>query len=98
MLGVVYALFQLGEVGVKFYYIIDGVAMNTKEEIMKLTTSLPEVGLVELLNFALLIRSKYSDARSGKKSRGGLHKYANPDLIPFEKSVWEKAVVENYAR
>jgi hypothetical protein len=72
--------------------------MNTKEEIMKLTASLPEVGLVELLNFALLIRSKYSDTRIGKKSRGGLHKYANPDLIPFEKNVWEKTIVENYAR
>jgi len=72
--------------------------MNTKEEIMKLTTSLPEVGLVELLNFALLVHSKYNTPRTGKKSRGGLHKYANPDLIPFEGSVWEKTIVENYAR
>ncbi|MDR1811626.1 MAG: hypothetical protein LBQ87_02260 [Candidatus Fibromonas sp.] len=29
------------------------------------------------------------------KARGGLHKYANPNLIPFEKGTWEKAAVEN---
>ena len=32
------------------------------------------------------------------KTRGGLHKYANPNLIPFEKGTWEKAAVEKYAR
>jgi len=32
------------------------------------------------------------------KARGGLHKYANPNLIPFEKGTWEKAVVEKYAK
>ena len=32
------------------------------------------------------------------KARGGLHKYANPDLIPFEKGTWEKAAVEKYAK
>ena len=30
------------------------------------------------------------------KARGGLHKYANPDLIPFEKGTWEKAAVEKF--
>jgi len=32
------------------------------------------------------------------KARGGLHKYANPNLIPFEKGTWEKTVVEKYAK
>ncbi len=32
------------------------------------------------------------------KARGGLRKYANPNLIPFEKGTWEKAVVEKYAK
>jgi len=32
------------------------------------------------------------------KARGGLHKYANPELIPFEKETWEKAAVEKYVK
>jgi len=32
------------------------------------------------------------------KARGGLHKYANPDLIPLEKGTWEKITVEKYAK
>jgi len=32
------------------------------------------------------------------KARGGLHKYANPSLIPFEKGIWEKVAVEKYAK
>ncbi|MDR3000005.1 MAG: hypothetical protein LBU89_01975 [Fibromonadaceae bacterium] len=32
------------------------------------------------------------------KARGGLRKYANPNLIPFEKEVWEKTAVRKYAK
>ena len=32
------------------------------------------------------------------KGFGCLHKYANTDLIPLEKSAWEKAAVEKYVQ
>jgi hypothetical protein len=62
--------------------------MDVRDKIIKLTTALPEVGLTE---------GNVANANVKKKTRGSLHKYANPDLIPFEKGAWKKAVVENYA-
>jgi hypothetical protein len=32
------------------------------------------------------------------KACGIAHKYANPDLIPLEKTAWEMAVVEKYGK
>lgn len=72
--------------------------MSTQEKIMMLTTELPEIGLTEVLNFVLFVQAKYSVSSIKKKARGGLHKYANPSSISFERGAWEKAVVENYAR
>jgi hypothetical protein len=75
--------------------------MDVRDKIIKLTTALPEVGLAEVLDFVLLMQSKYSVANVKnvkKKTRGSLHKYANPGLIPHEKGAWERAVVENYAK
>ncbi len=49
---------------------------------------------------ALIVVLKRNEQAAKKASvddiAGRLHKYANPELIPFEKEAWANAAVENY--
>ncbi len=49
---------------------------------------------------ALIVVLKHGEQTDKKVSvddiAGILHKYANPELIPFEKEAWANAAVENY--
>ena len=49
---------------------------------------------------ALIVILNRGEQRTRKASiddiAGGLHKYANPELIPLEKEAWANAAAENY--
>jgi len=71
----------------------------------RLVTSIPSEYIgqrLEIIVFPQYEDPEYNEDKPPKaglaKARGGLRKYANPDLIPFEKEAWEKAAVKKYAK
>ena len=46
-------------------------------------------------NAVLTSEKKYKKTLTAK---GALHKYANPEMIPYEREAFEKAIVEKYEK
>jgi len=71
----------------------------------RLITSIPSEYIGQRLEIIVLPQYEeppYNEENLKKpgltKARGGLRKYANPNLIPFEKETWEKVAVRKYAK
>lgn len=69
--------------------------MSTRERLNLLIDKMTEEQMK-----ALIVILNYNEQPEKKVSindvAGRLHKYANPELIPFEKEAWANAAAENY--
>ena len=75
--------------------------MITREYAINVINTLSDEQIDKLIKIAHVLGfSKVAEEEQPKEKRasamGIANKYANPDLIPFEKGAWERAVIEKY--
>jgi hypothetical protein len=77
--------------------------MNTKEYAISLINTLSDEQVSKIVELILVFQQRDSEKKiqdfqeRNFDAMGILHEYANPEMIPFEKGAWERAVIDEYA-